>query len=167
MTGNRAEMSEAELEAREAEEIQVRPLKAQAPADLSPHARDCWKRLAPELDRLGMLTMLDVESFRLACETYALALYSLEEMRPKRADGEVDKRKKGYEVLQQDRVHGGQLKRHAAFANFMQAQTAFNRWTIDFGLSPSARASLRPGAVGPSGHSAEAEDDDDFFGTGS
>lgn len=166
MRGNRSELTEAELVEREAEEVKARPLRPQAPADLSPHARECWKRLAPELERLGMLTVLDGESFRLACETYALAVYSLEAMRPRKADGSPDARVKTPEVLQVDRVHGGQLKRHSAFATYMQASREFRAWCVEFGLSPSARASLRPGANRPpAGVERDEDDDGAFFGT--
>lgn len=165
LRGNRSKLSEAELEERRAAEVKARPLRPKAPADLSPHARECWTMLAPELEKLGLLSVLDGPGFRLACETYALALYALEEMRAKKADGTLDARKKRLEVLEVDRVHGGQHRKTPAFAIYAQASREFRAWCVEFGLSPSARVSLRPGAHGaPTG--AEREDDDDaFFGT--
>ena len=120
--------------------------------------------LAPELEALGLLSVLDGPGFRLACETYALALYALEEMRAKKADETVDARKKSLAVLEVDRVHGGQRRKTPAFAVYAQASREFRAWCVEFGLTPSARVSLRPGAHGaPEG--SGREDDDAFFGT--
>lgn len=165
LRGNRSKLSEEELEARRAEEVKARPLRPEPPTDLSPHARDCWRRLAPELESLGLLSVLDGPGFRIACETYALAIYALEEMRAKKADGTLDARKKRLEILEVDRVHGGQHRKTPAFAIFAQASREFRSWCVEFGLSPSARVSLRPGAHGATEGSAREDDDDAFFGT--
>jgi P27 family predicted phage terminase small subunit len=167
LRGNPSKLSADELEEREAVEIKARPLTLSAPADLSPHAAECWRRLVPELQSLGLLTVLDAESLRMACETWAIAVYALEELRPRKKDGSVDQRAKRLEVLQVDGVHGGQLKRHSGVMVFLQAQAAWVKWCTEFGLSPAARAALRPGAGRPAGTGAtDADDDDDaFFGT--
>lgn len=167
LRGNRAKLSEKELEERRANEIKARPLRKGPPADLSPYALECWRELAPELEKLGLLSALDSPGFRLACEAHALARYALEEMRPKKADGTVDERTKRREVLERDRVHGQMLKRHPAILIFQAATTEFRQWCVEFGLSPSARASLRPAAGGRPGSGkerSEADDDDAFFG---
>ncbi|HUF53804.1 MAG TPA: phage terminase small subunit P27 family [Dehalococcoidia bacterium] len=41
------------------------------PAWLSAKARNEWERIAPELQRLGLLTVLDVSSFALYCQSFA------------------------------------------------------------------------------------------------
>jgi len=165
--GNRAKLSKAELEEREAAEVKAEPVRdVDPPKDLSPHARDCWRLHAPELERLGLLTRLDVGSFRLACECYAMAISSLEAMRYKRSDGENDGRRRGYEVVVKDNAHGGMLKKHPAFSTFNMAVNTYRAWCSDFGLTPSARVSLRPGAAAGAGQGAERDDDDGFdFGT--
>lgn len=165
--GNASKLSAEELEAREAEEVKARPLRPGPPAHLSPHARECWQKIAPELEHLGLLTVLDGPGFELACETYALAKYALEELRPKKADGTPDGRKKHPELLDVDRAHGQMTKKNPAFAVYAQASREFRAWCVEFGLSPSARASLRPGARGAvAGEVPDREDDDDaFFGT--
>lgn len=43
--------------------------KAVAPKSLTPKARTVWRRLAPKLDALGVLTDIDVEVFERYCET--------------------------------------------------------------------------------------------------
>lgn len=164
--GNRSKLSAAELEEREAEEVKARPLRPGPPAHLSPYARECWHKIAPELEHLGLLTVLDGPGFVLACETYALAMYALDELRPKKADGTPDGRKRRPELLDVDRAHGQMTKKNPAFAIYAQASREFRAWCVEFGLSPSARASLRPGARRQAGEIPEREDDDDaFFGT--
>lgn len=168
--GNASKLSREEIERRRASEVKARPMSARAPADLSPHARECWQTHAPELVKLGLLSVLDSGAFRLACESYALALYALESMRPTRADGEPDGRTTRLSPIDVDRVHGGQPRKHPGFSVFNMAQNAYRGWCVEFGLTPSSRVGLRPGAMLPAGSDgAEGadSDDDDFFGTGS
>ena len=48
-----------------------RPSRVSCPEWLSPEAKVEWKRLAPELQRLGLLTPLDRAAFACYCQTYA------------------------------------------------------------------------------------------------
>jgi P27 family predicted phage terminase small subunit len=163
--GNRSKLSKDELEARREEEVKARPLRPDPPKDLTPLERECWNLHAPELERLALLSVLDAGSFRFACASYALAITALGEMRPRKADGSIDARKKGYIVTEVDRVHGGMLKKHPAFAIYAQAVRDYRSWCVEFGLTPSARLGLRPGAQPPLPGADEHEDDDEFFGT--
>lgn len=168
LDGNRGKLSKAEIERRRASEVKARPLRLRAPADLSPLELECWNLHAPELQRLGLLSVLDAGSFRFACTAYALAISSLLELRPKRKDGEPDKRKKGLSVVDVDRIHGGGLKKHPAVEVYFRAADQYRRWAIEFGLTPSARIGLRPAAGAASAGDSDdgADDDDDFdFGT--
>lgn len=166
LRGNASKLTAEELEEREAEEIQARPLRPVAPAYLSPHARECWDKLVPELEHLGLLAILDGPSFELACETYALARYALEELKPRKKDGTPDRRIKRPSLLDVDRAHAGMTKKNPAFTIYAQASREFRAWCVEFGLSPSARASLRPAAGrGPGEVPDDVDDDDAFFGT--
>lgn len=169
LRGNPSKLSEEELEERREQEdaVRARPLRPSAPEYLSPYARECWDRLVPELEHLGLLTVLDGPALEFACDTYAAARYALDEMRAKKADGSPDKRTKKLETVDVDRSHSGNTKTSPAFRNYMQASAQFRAWCVEFGLSPSARASLRPAAGAPrAGEGAAADDDDDaFFGT--
>lgn len=42
------------------------------PSILNAPAKAAWKRLAPELDRLGLLTVSDLETFTVACQSYGI-----------------------------------------------------------------------------------------------
>ena len=168
--GNRGKLSEEELEARRAAEAatRARPMRRRMPTDLSPYARECWEELEAELRSLNLLTVLDRPSFRLACETYAIAREALDELTVKKADGTPDRRTRKRELTAKDGVHGGTLKRHPAIMIYQQASREFRQWCVEFGLTPSGRASLRPMGRPPGreGRGPEADDDDDFFGTG-
>ena len=169
LRGNPSGLTGEELEERRAAEeaIPARPLRPTPPEYLSPYARECWDRLVPELEHLGLLTVLDGPALEFAVDTYAAARYALDEMRARKSDGTPDRRTKRLEVTDVDRSHAGNSKRSPAFAAYMQASREFRAWCIEFGLSPSARASLRPAAAGRGpGEGAVADDDDDaFFGT--
>lgn len=164
--GNRSKLSAEEIERRRESEVKARPLHLDPPEHLSPFARECWQQHAPELEALGLLTVLDAGSFTLACETYALAREALEAMRPKKADGTADGRTHRREILEVDRGHGGQLRKHPAFSIYNMAQNAYRGWCAEFGLTPASRISLRPAAHGGAISEGDGADGDDaFFGT--
>lgn len=165
---NRSKLSEEELAARRAEEdrLRPRPIVPKKPADLSPYASEAWDLHAPELERLGLLTMLDGGGFALACETFALARYALEELRPRKADGTVDQRTRRREVVERDNAHGGMLKKHPAATVFLQAQAAYLRWCSEFGLTPAGRLGmLRVGTPGRPADAAGGADGDRDVGS--
>ena len=160
LTGNRGKLSAAEIEARRAAEIKATPLRSDPPEGLSTHARTAWKELAPELERLKLLTVLDSPSFFLACESYAIARSALEAMRPRRRDGEIDQRAKNtLALIEVDHAHGGQTRKVPAATVFFQASREFRSWCAEFGITPSSRLKLRPaaGATPAGGGSSDGE----------
>lgn len=163
VAGNPSKLPKAELEARRAEEaaVKARPIRPKKPGHLSKFASEAWDDLTPELERLGLLTLLDSASFYFAVESYALARTALEELRPRKADGTLDRRAKGLVVTEVDRVHGGMLKKHPAVAVYLQASGDFRRWCSAFGLTPSDRLALRPARPGPGSAGGGSDDGDD------
>lgn len=167
LRGNRSKLTEEELAARRAEEaaLKPKPLRPTKPTWLSKYAAECWDLHAPELERMALLTKLDAGAFALACESFALARTALEELRPRKGDGTIDRRQKGLTTTEVDRVHGGMLKRHPAAALYLQASGDYRRWCDQFGLTPSARIGLRPArSSGPSSSTGGAGDDDGSAG---
>lgn len=164
MRGNRSKLSKKELAEREASEVSPHPVAPKKPADLSADEAECWDLHAGELDRLGLLTVLDGVSFRLlVCEPYAMAKAARVSMRPTKADGTPDQRRKNaVQVVIPDPDHGG-LRRHPGFLVWKQAVEMYRLGCAHFGLTPSSRVGLRPGA--PVGSVPDDEDDDAFFGT--
>ena len=88
-----------------------------------------------------------------------MAREALEEMRPRKADGSADRRTNRREVVAVDGARRGNVKRHAAYAVFNMASNTYRSWCVEFGLTPSARVSLRPGA-----HTPTLPDDEDGAG---
>lgn len=168
--GNASKLSKDEIEKRRAEEVRAAPLRGlKPPDDLRGSARACWKLHAPELERLGLLSKLDVGTFRLACEAYGMAVDAVAAMRPRKSDGTPDKRRADLELVIVDTAHGNRLAKHPAFSIFNMAANTYRSYCIELGLSPSSRVSLRPGTIGKTGpdSASDADHDDDFdFGTG-
>lgn len=164
MRGNRSKLSDKEIEQREAAEVKPHPAAPSRPTDLSPLERECWDLHAPELEHLGLLTVLDGASFRLlVCQPYELAAISLEEMRARTKTGAIDRRRKNRQVVVDDEAHGGK-KRHPAFLTWKQSVDLYRAGCHEFGLTPASRVDLRPGA--PVGAEPDDEDDDNaFFGS--
>jgi P27 family predicted phage terminase small subunit len=164
--GNPAGLTKAEIEDRRQNDVKARPLRPTVPNYLSPYARECWNMLAPELESLGLLSVLDAPGFILCCETWAIARYALDDLRPRKADGTPDGRTRRPQLVDRDESHAGNSKKHPAAAIYFQAAALFNRYCVEFGLSPSARVALRPGArpTVPGGTPGEDEDRE-FFGT--
>jgi P27 family predicted phage terminase small subunit len=95
-------------------------------------AKTEWRRLAPELVRLGLLTVLDVAKFEAYCRWYSrwrryegqlTALW-------RRRDGELSKAKSGY------------VQQHPLVAMARSAAEMMNRFGSQFGLSGADRASI-------------------------
>jgi P27 family predicted phage terminase small subunit len=162
LRGNPSKLSKRELEQRERDEIKPRLVAVKAPADLSPLERECWDLHAAELDHLSLLTVLDIAAFRLlVCGPYEMARAARELLRPRKADGTPDRRRTGLELLH---VDGDTLRTHPAYRIWRQSIEAYRMGCREFGLTPSSRVSLRPGAaVGTVPD--DDEDDDLFFGT--
>lgn len=151
-------------DAREAATPRPHPVAPKPPKELSHWAKVCWTEHAPELERLGLLTVLDGAAFRFLCEDFAIAVSALLAMRPSKKDGTPDRRSHQLQVVVADTVHGG-VKRNPAFLIYKQAVGDYRDWCAKFGLTPRDRINLRPGA--PIGAEPDEDDGDDasFFGT--
>lgn len=114
------------------------------PAGLSSDAEKLWRSLAPELARVGLLTLADVPTFESLCELYAIVVACRRSVRKGR----------GYTVTTKDRTHGGELRRHPSLLTLKQYEDSFRAAAKEFGLTPSARVGLPAPA-----DDADAEDD--------
>lgn len=165
LRGNPSGLSEEELQRREASEVKPHPIAPTAPRDLSHLERECWEMHAAELDRLGLLTLLDGASFRLlVCQPFEMAILARDSMRPRKKDGTPDLRKRALDLIIADPDHGGGLRRHPGFLVWKQAVAEYRAGCRDFGLTPMSRVGLRAGA--PIGSEVDDDDNDSaFFGT--
>jgi P27 family predicted phage terminase small subunit len=97
------------------------------PRWLSPAARAEWRRLAPELERVGLLTTADRGIFVTYCEAYALF-----------RDASKTIAEEGSTL----RAINGYTQQHPAVAIQRMAAKQIREAGIELGLSPSARGRL-------------------------
>ena len=96
--------------------------KAHIPTSLTDGAKAEWKRLAPELERLGLLTGNDVAAFAAYCECYATV-------------------KEATRTLKKEGLTVGN-RAHPAVKIRQEALLTMRQYLREFGLSPSSRARL-------------------------
>ena len=96
---------------------------------LLPEARRAWDEVVPHLEGLGLLSVVDGPSLAIALTHYGVACSAAAELQ---RDG----------VTEEDRAHGGQLKKHPAAQVFKDNAAAFRQWVAELGLSPAARQGL-------------------------
>lgn len=98
-----------------------------APARLKDKAaRAAWKRVAPELARMRVLSEADVEALVLYCETFATWDQARAEVRAQ-----------GVTI---DTAQG--LKKHPALTAMNEATTQMRTLLAQFGMTPASRASV-------------------------
>lgn len=98
------------------------------PAWLDGQARAEWKRIAPELHKLGLLTDIDVTQLAAYCQAYA----------------DVVARKRDLDKIDEPWLYSdnGGAYPHPAVSLYNTALAKMRAFASDFGLSPSSRVGL-------------------------
>jgi P27 family predicted phage terminase small subunit len=104
-----------------------RPRRVSCPAWLSSEAKAEWRRLAPELERLGLLTRLDRSSLAVYCEVFG-------EWR--RAQRVI--RERGHMYV----TASGRVRERPEVAIAGSAVKTMKAYAVEFGLTPSSRSRL-------------------------
>lgn len=110
-------------------EPRPRAKRPKCPPWLDSEAKREWRRLAPELFRLGLLTCVDGDSFACYCQAWAEFKWATETLT--REGRILTAEKTGYQ------------QPHPAVAMQRSAGKALQAFGALFGLSPSARARLQ------------------------
>ena len=106
--------------------------EARCPQWLHPNAKKEWKRLAAELKRLKLLSLMDTAAFAGYCESYALYRDCIEF---------IHKHGTSYPVKDDD----GRVKMIRPFPQVIQANQHLQnicRFAAEFGFTPSARGRI-------------------------
>ena len=115
---------------------------AKCPSWLDFEAKKEWARIAPELERLGLLTMVDQAALAAYCQAWA-------EFKGATADLQAE----GRVYYTED----GEPKPHPAVSRQKAAWSAIRGFAAEFGLSPSARTRVKS-------DSGKGDDLDKFLG---
>lgn len=107
-------------------EIQPDPIAPACPPWLDLVAQEKWKELAPELERLGVLTSLDGDALAAYCQAWSEFRQATETLQEKGRYVQV----------------GSQPQPHPAVAQQRSAWGAMQKLGALFGLSPSARVGI-------------------------
>lgn len=103
------------------------------PAGLSASARAAWSRIAPDLERMGVLTVADGVALELMCEAYADWMGHAATIA---AEGAT------YETHGQN---GRMVRPHPEVAMASDAWRRVQRMLVEFGLTPSSRSKVTAG----------------------
>lgn len=98
-----------------------------APRWLSEEARAEWRRLAPRLHAVGLLTEVDTQALGLLCEAFAQYVA---------AKAVVDR--EGMLLMSEK----GNAYQHPATGLMTQARGELMKWAREFGMTPSARTRI-------------------------
>lgn len=101
------------------------------PSFLDREAKAEWKRVTPELDRLGLLTKIDRSTLAAYCQTWSDYHKAVEQVKKEGTVISVSMGKYGKKKIKNPRV-----------LVMNEARSALYRYAALFGLSPSSRADL-------------------------
>ncbi len=111
-----------------------RPAAPSRPRWLPKEARKEWARVAPALEKMGLLTELDRAAFAGYCCSWA---DYVEAQRLLAAEGVITE------------GVGGKLKKHPAVTIAARALDQLRAWCQEFGMTPSARGRVSVGTEEP------------------
>lgn len=108
-------------------EPKPRPVAPKCPSWLDAEARKEWRRIAPELDRLGLLTVVDMAALAGYCQSYSTW---------KAATEALNRHGLTYEAT------NGNIRQRPEAAIATRALAEVRQFCQEFGLTPSARARM-------------------------
>ena len=129
-------------------EVQVaapkpKPVRPRCPKYLPAVARKEWRRVVPELERLGLLTCVDGAALEAYCLAYSDMVKAQETLEEEGLTFTTDK---------------GYVGQHPAVAMKNKAMAALKSMAVEFGLTPAGRERMKVSSAQP-----EAEDEMEKF----
>lgn len=107
------------------------------PAWMNTYGKKAWKRLAPELQRLGLLTVVDIETFSAACQCYGVWVECEKTLKKKGRTHSYTNKAKETNTIVRPEVKIGQ-----------KALDQFKSYMTEFGLSPASRTRIEVSSPG-------------------
>lgn len=115
------------------------PITPKCPSWLAPEAKKLWKRLVPELQRIGVLTMVDGEALAAACQNWAV--YVETERFFKRKDPATGK-PYGRTYAYTNKAGATNILPRPEVAIGQRALAEFRAFCAEFGLTPASRTRI-------------------------
>jgi len=112
------------------------PMDLKCPDWLLAEAKEEWKRLAPELERIGLLTIIDKAAFEGYCQSYA---------KWKKAEKFLKKHGMTIKIPQKNEygnVVSFQLKKFPEVSIANECLKQIRSFATEFGLTPSSRGRI-------------------------
>lgn len=106
--------------------------RPKCPKWIDSYAKQAWRQLVPQLESLGVLTLLDKHALVVLCQTWA---------RWKKAEEFIQQHGETYPV-RDDKGDVRYMKRFPEVATAEACARTLNRYFAEFGLTPSARSRI-------------------------
>lgn len=111
------------------------PISPECPKWLDREAKNLWKQLVPELERLGLITVIDGEAFAAACQSYATWVRCQKFFKKKNPDT-----KKPYGMT--FTTPNGYIQQRPEVTIGNKALADFRAFCTEFGLTPASRTRI-------------------------
>lgn len=102
------------------------------PSHLLPDAKKEWKRIAPQLELLGIISQMDRSALAVYCQSYARWKQAEEKIKELGESGLIDETPSGYK----------QISVWLQVSN--RAVEQMHKFMCEFGMSPSSRSRVTP-----------------------
>ena len=141
------------IDSKAAGEVHAEVALPPAPSYLLPLAKKEWKRVGKELKENGLVSRLDIQMLAAYCQSYA-----------KWREVEEQLAKLGPDAYMVETPNGF-LQPNPLLRTCGQLQEQMRKFAIEFGLTPAARARVRPSQAKPKKNDADGKKDpvDDYL----
>lgn len=129
-----------------ANEPKPRPISPKCPAWLNREAKRLWKKLMPELERLGLMTIINGPAFEAVCQSYATWVHCEKYLEKHGLTLDLERHDKEGNVI------GTYVQQRPEVAIGQKALQAMKAFCTEFGLTPASMSRISTGRG--------AEDDD-------
>lgn len=126
-------------------EPKPKPIPPKCPAWMAIEGKKLWKKLMPELERLGLMTTVDGAAFEAVCQNYATWVKCEKHLKKHGLTMEVETRGGGIYEMQRPEVSIGQ-----------KSLKSVHTFMVEFGLTPAARVRLGTKPAGENDDPMEA-----------
>ena len=140
------------------DDVKPKPVAPDCPAELDRGAKAVWNFLAPKVERLGLMTEVDGDSFAGVCQTRSRLKLIWKELKGTNID--IASLNLNIKQSPRDELLINELKALKSDRVFWMKEerlysTVFRMQAAEFGLSPRGRAGLSVGSAGDQDEGAE------------